>query len=490
MTKKISVIFSFVLILSMVVLSGCGCANNGATSYEVRLEVWGLFDDSDVMAKAISEYQKRNPRVKEIVYKKLTVDTYENDLMDALATGNGPDIFLVHNTWLPKHADKLAPVPVDNLSTSQTPILTPKQVQDQFADVVSSDFVSDGKVYALPLSVDSLALYYNKDMLNQAGIAAPPATWLDFDNAVKKITHVDSLGNINPSGAAMGMSSDASPGTGKINRATDILTLLMMQSGVDMISPQTKQAAFADFTSATYGGEASPGESALAYYTKFSNPSKAEYSWNSQQHNSVDAFIEGKTAMMLNYSWLIPKIESKAPKLNFGTAKVPQNKDKNGNGMDIDFANYWAYAVSKNKAQNQEFVKTAQQNNHAYATDSQRVAEAWKFIRFLTMPQSFSQDLPVAPAGTESTKFDPAAEYIANQAKPAARRDLVDKQKSDILLSPFAAGNLIAKSWAQPDNLGVEKIFDDLIDNVVLKGTKIHDAMQQAQNSVNVLMRK
>ena len=136
----------------------------------------------------------------------------------------------------------------------------------------------------------------------------------------------------------------------------------MMQSGVDMINPQTKQAAFADFTAATYGGEMSPGESALAYYTKFSNPSKAEYSWNSLQHNSVDAFIEGKTAMMLNYSWLIPQIQSKAPKLNLGIAPVPQNKDKNGNGMDIDFANYWGYAVSKNKVQNQEFVATAQQN--------------------------------------------------------------------------------------------------------------------------------
>ena len=173
-----------------------------------------------------------------------------------------------------------------------------------------------------------------------------------------------------------------------------------------------------------------------------------------------------------------------------GIARVPQNKDKNGNGLDIDFANYWAYAVSKNKAQNQEFVAAAQQNKHTYATNDQRIAESWKFIRFLTMPQSFSADLPVAPARAESANFDPAAEYIANQAKPAARRDLIEKQKSDILLSPFAEGNLIAKSWTQPDNLAVEKIFDDLIDNVVLKGMKIHDAMQQAQNSVNVLMRK
>ena len=231
MRKKILIFLSFALVLSLVLLSGCGCKNSSATNYEVRLEVWGLFDDSDVMAKTISEYLKRNSRVKDIIYKKLTVDSYENDLMDALATGNGPDIFLVHNTWLPKHFDKLMPVPMDNLSTNQAPILTPKQIQDQFMDVVSADFVSDGKIYALPLSVDSLALYYNKDLLNQAGIATPPATWVDFDKAVKKITRIDSFGNITTSGAAMGMSSDASPGTGKINRATDILTLLLMQAG-------------------------------------------------------------------------------------------------------------------------------------------------------------------------------------------------------------------------------------------------------------------
>ena len=491
MNKKISTIVSFALLASLVIFSGCGCRPTSTTSYEVRLEVWGLFDDSDVISKAISEYQKRNPRVKEIVYKKHTVDSYENDLMDALATGNGPDIFLVHNTWLPKHQDKLAAAPVDNLSANQTPILIPKQVQDQFADVVSADFVSDGKVFALPLSADSLALYYNKDLLNQAGIASPPATWPDFDAAVKKITHVDSLGNINPSGAAMGMSSDASSNTGgKINRATDILTLLMLQSGAEMFNPQTKMATFADFTKATYGGQISPGESALAYYTKFSNPANAEYSWNSQQHNSKDSFIEGRTAMMLNYSWLIPQIQTKAPKLNLGIAKVPQNKDKNGNGLDIDFANYWGYGVSANKVQNQESVATATQDKQIYATNDQRVAEAWKFIRFLTMPQSFSADLPNQPQTAESANFDPAAEYLKNQNKPAARRDLIEKQKSDILLSSFAQGNLIAKSWPQPDNLAVENIFDQMIDNVVLKGGKMHDAIIQAQNSVNVLLRK
>ena len=490
MNKKISVFFSLILLLSLVFLSGCGCSTSQPNSYEVRLEAWGLFDDSDVMSKAIGEYQKRNPRVKEIVYKKLTVESYENDLMDALATGNGPDIFLIHNTWLTKHSDKLAAAPLDNISANQAEIVSVKQAHDQFADVVTYDFVAGGKLYALPLSVDSLALYYNKDLLNQAGIATPPAIWIDFDDAVRKITRIDSFGNINISGAAMGMSSDASAGTGKINRATDILTLIMMQAGTDMINSKTGQAVFADFTGSTYGQETTPGEAALAYYTKFSNPSNAEYTWNSLQHNSVDSFIEGSTVMMINYSWLIPKIQSKAPKLNLGIARVPQNKDANGGGMDINFANYWGYAVSKNKAVNQDFAAAAQQSRRSYATDQQRIAEAWKFLRFLTMPPAASADLPVAPTTSESASFDPAAEYAANQLKPAARRDLIEKQKSDILLSPFAAGNLIAKSWAQPDNLAVERIFDDLIDNVVLKNRDLRDAIKQAQNSVNVLMKK
>ncbi len=493
MVKKISIFLSFALLGALVLLSGCGCRDTSTgPSYEVHLEVWGLFDDLDVMQKAISEFQKRDPRVKEIIYKKLTVDSYESDLMDALATGNGPDIFLVHNTWLTKHKDKLAPAPVDNLSADQTPIISPLQVANQFADVVFSDFVADNKVYALPLSVDSLALYYNKDLLNQAGISVPPATWMDFDQAVGKLTHIDSFGNITTAGASMGMSSDRedNPGGGKINRATDILTLLMMQSGAEMINSETGQAGFADFTKSSYGNQFSPGESALAYYTKFSNPANAEYTWNSLQHNSIDSFIEGHSAMMIDYSWLIPQVQEKAPKLNLGVANVPQNKDDDGNGLNINFANYWAYAVSANKVQNQGFVAEAIDNKRTYATNDQRVAEAWKFVRYLTLSQDFNTNLPVAPQTVDSANFDAAAEYVANQNKPAARRDLIEKQKSDILLAPFVAGNLIAKSWRQPDNLAVEKIFDQMIDNVVLKGGKIHDAIQQAQDAVNVLYRK
>lgn len=478
MNKKISIAASFLLIVTLSFLSGCGCKPR-VPNYQVNLEVWGLFDDSDVMAKAINEYKRRNPLVKEINYKKLTVDSYENDLRDALASGNGPDIFLIHNSWFAKHQDKLAPAP--------DTVVNAKQVQDSFVDVVSQDFVKESRVYALPLSVDSLALYYNKDILNQAGVSTPPKTWAEFDEAVMKITKVDTFGNIILSGATMGASSDASAGEGKINRATDILTAIMMQAGAEMYSSQSNSATFSDSTqkSLADNGQVPPGQAALSYYTKFSNRDNREYSWNSTMHNSVDSFIEGQSAMTLNYSWLIPRIQSKAPKLNLGISTLPQNIDKSGNGLNINFANYWGFAVSKIKASQSD---PNSGGGGTQATNDQRVGEAWRFVRFLTMSPSFSQDTDFKVA--QDPKYDPAAEYAETQKKPAARRDIIAQQKDDIMFAPFAEGNLVAKSWPQPDNLAVEKIFDAMIDDVALKNADPRKAVEQAQKDVNLLIKK
>ena len=471
-----------------MIFSGCSCQNSATNqNYKVNLEVWGLFDDSDAFTKAIQEYKKRNSKIGTITYKKMSVDSYENDLRDALAIGKGPDIFVIHHTWLNKHIDKLEPAPTEILAASgkKALFLNPRIIEDNFPDVVQKDFVKDLKVYALPLSVDSLALYYNKDLLNQAGISTPPKTWKEFDEVVQKITKVDSFGNITLSGAAMGASSDrpGNLGGGKINRATDILTLLMMQAGTEMYDSERNMAQFAEFPASFSGKDKAPGQMALEYYTKFSDLNSAQYCWNAQMHNSIDAFIEGETAMMINYSWIIPRIEDKAPKLNFGIAPVPQSKDQSGKGVDIDFANYWGLAVSKNK------IMTTEEGKPATATNEQRIAEAWRFLTYLTMrPDFMAPFLGTAP--TDSADYDPAAEYAEKQGKPAARRDLIEKQKEDLLLSPFAQGNLIARSWPEPDNLAVEKIFDEMIDDIVLRNENPEEVIHQAQNSVNLLIKR
>src|SRR5665647_2389031 len=296
-SKYKTIALCLMVVLMTFFLSGCSIFKTPAVTYKMDLEVWGLFDDSDTFDEAIAEYKKINPQIAKIIYKKLDQTTYENELIQSLAVGNGPDIILIQNSWLKKFADKITPAPID--------IVTEQGLRNQFADVVAGDFVNQGKVYAVPLSVDNLALYYNKDIFNQAGIVSPPKTWTEFVEDVKKTTKLDGLGQIKQSGAAMGTAYN-------INRSTDILNLLFLQNKTPMLDSDNRQAKF------------EAGVNALEFYTNFAKTGSAFYSWNGKMHYSVDAFSEGTLAMMLNYSWQEAVLKSKAPKLNFAVAPVPQ----------------------------------------------------------------------------------------------------------------------------------------------------------------------
>lgn len=75
---------------------------------------WGVFGDAEAYQEQIALFEKLNPSTK-IVYERKPEDTYEQELIDALAAGRGPDIFLIHNSWLLKHRPKLAPLPSELL---------------------------------------------------------------------------------------------------------------------------------------------------------------------------------------------------------------------------------------------------------------------------------------------------------------------------------------------------------------------------------------
>lgn len=418
-TVKSQLPLALLIIVSGVALMGFGCRapQRVQTTTTTTLVVWGLWQDSDSMGPIIRAFKDQTGVAVE--YKKVaSIATYEKDLLEALAEGRGPDIFVINNTWVEAKRGRLIPAPIE--------IINERQVREEFVDVVASDLVRDNLVYALPTSVDTLALYYNNNLFNSAGIAAPPKTWQEFQQDVIKLTQVSRLGVIGQSGAALGTAVN-------INRAPDILQMLMMQSGLKIIDTSRGERRI------DIAGDI--GERALAFYTDFSNKSKQVYTWDISQDYSIDAFAEGKTAMLFNYSYQIPVVKAKNPRLQFSIARVPQI---GGNTTPVTFASYWPFAVS---------------------ASSRSPQAAWQFVRFLASK--------------------PVAETINKaQGVPPARRDAIPDYQTNPVMGVFAEQALTAQSWPRVDIVATDGIFTTMIDSVATSGAAISDALRSAQDQL------
>lgn len=448
-------------ILTILTLSGALCKTVSKDITEatkpVQLVYWRVFDDSDAFTDLIAEYNKIHPNVN-ITYRKLRYEEFEPMLINALAEDRGPDIFSIHNTWMRGYQSKLLSLP-DNITlpyrTVQGTIkkdvvwemqtkksLSLRDLKTQFIDQATEDAVLPettdkgvaNKIFGLPLSVDTLVLYYNKELLNAAGIPEPAKDWQTLQEHVKKLTKQNTAGDIITAGIAMGAAEN-------VDRSTDILSVLMMQNGTKMTA-DNGAATFNIIPAGLEGRSTPPGIEALTFYTDFASPQKEVYSWNESMPSSIDAFIQGKAAYMLSYAYNLPTVRARAPKLNFGVAKLPQI----AGSAEVNFANYWMEVVSK---------KTTHPN------------EAWDFIQFITGAQNVEK-------------------YLNKTRKPTALRSLIQKQSEDIDLYPFVSQLLTAKSWYKGKNAAaMETAMKQMITDVI-KGTyTIPEAINLAVQKVN-----
>src|SRR3990167_3346421 len=84
---------------------------------QAYLEFWGVGDEQNDWADTINGFESTHSNIS-VKYTKLDPANYEKQLLDALASGSGPDVFMFHNAWLLKHANKAVPAPVDKLVLS------------------------------------------------------------------------------------------------------------------------------------------------------------------------------------------------------------------------------------------------------------------------------------------------------------------------------------------------------------------------------------
>ncbi len=395
----------------------------------VKLSVWG-FESKDAFDPIIKSYKQQRPNV-EVTYQQIPAENYESGLLNALAAGRGPDIFPLHNRALPKEKDKLAPVISTQFTLSQFEGLFPTIAEQDFTFSTSSA-LADKKIYALPLSIDTLALLYNKDLFDQAAIVRPPNTWDEFQTIIPRLRSISQTSQIQKAAAAIGGSKKT------IGTAVDLLNVLMLQNGTRMTTPDLREASFAS-------GSNNSGLQAFNFYLQFANPGSNYYTWNDNQPDSLESFSNGNTAMLFGYYSDFVRIKKKNPFLNIGVASLPQPAGASA----VNYADYWGLAVSK---------------------QSRASGWAWDFIIFLA-------------SQPEVSKL-----YLGAANRPPALRSLISGNINDPILGVFSRQALTARSWYEADEEKINGIFNAAIAAVLNGQFDSGKALLQAQDQISQLM--
>ncbi len=416
---------------------------------KITLNVWGVWDDSSDLASMIESYQAIHPYVT-INYKKLRYEEYDQMLVEGWATDSGPDIYAIPSSWINKQRDLyITPLPKTTraayyttkkvLFTTETKIswqtetsLTAKDIRDRFIDVVAKDVVRSDVVYGLPFGINTLVMYYNKELLNQASAIQPPTTWADFISLVESggITLTDEQDNIIRATAALGTAIN-------VPRANDIVTLLMLQNSTAMV---TNSKVTFDEPLASDPGY-SPGVEALRFYTDFASPDKSTYTWNALLPNALDYFATGKLGFFFGYPFQEPELKNKNRGVSYGIAPVPQVDPNN----KVNYANYWVYTVAKK---------------------STHPAESWNFLQYAASPKGVAQYLA-------ATKQSSVLKVLLNE-------ELKNPEKEEL-----AKQALTAKSWYYGKNpQTAEQYFNEMIEAVVADPGSILKSLTNTANKI------
>lgn len=415
--KKITTISA---LIGALLLAGFGCKGlsqeQQAATKPVTLEYWTVFDNVDALQALVAKYKVDRPYLT-VNIRQLRAEDFYTELVQDLAVDRGPDIVSINSRSIGTYQPMLAPMPAaardttvrvekgtvstQTIVNSQTIALpTANQLDQEYVQAVKSDVVRGGAIFGLPLSMDTLAIYYNKDLLDRAGVAEPPKDWEEFQEAIKKITKYDRRnGSIVQAGTALGTGNN-------IPNNDDLLYMLFKQSGVDFVD-RNGRAVFNVAPRDGRGGE-SPAMKVVSFYADFADPTRDTYSWNETMPNALEGFVNGSVAFFFGYSYHYPIIKARAPQLNFRVMPLLQLNPESPTNV----ANYSILGVT---------AKSKHQN------------EAWALVNYLTR--------------SAATK-----EYLDKSGRPTAIRGFIKDQQTNEALGPFVSQVLIAENWYRGSN--------------------------------------
>jgi ABC-type glycerol-3-phosphate transport system substrate-binding protein len=410
-----------VLIFALATAGGQGGGVGAVT-------IWGTLDPTAMQA-IIRNAAETDPRLSQVTYVQKDPAAYQADLSGALASGTGPDIFIITQDWAMHDASMAYTLPPSSISPTQ---FTSTFVQSALP------FLSDNGVVAIPLLADPLALYWDRDMVASAGFAQPVRYWDELPTQAQAITKKDDSGSIVKSAVDFG-------GYQNVDNAKDILATLILQAG-GLITARDNTGHFVPAIAGHAGSAAQATNSALNFFTDFADPSKPDYSWSKALPDARQAFAAQQLAYYIGYASEEPLIKQMNPNLNYAVAGMPQLRTAKAS---INFAKVYGLAVSK-QSQNQAGALT---------------------VALLLASAQVSGQLSVA-YGIPSARLD-----VLSQVQPGKGND-------DL----YAKMAIISRAWVDPDPSQTGPIFQTMVEDTTSGAASVSDAVLRADQTLGHIL--
>mgnify|MGYP001570397871 CR=1 FL=1 len=418
------IVFIALAIFGVLVFSGAiPIGQDNAPGGLGTVILWGTAKTTTI-APLLEEFNNANPTFI-VKYAQKSAESFDQELLEALAEGRGPDLLFLPDNLAFHYANKIFAIPYTSYPLAS--------FKSNFAGA-GEVFLTSRGILAFPLSIDTLLMYYNRSILDANGVIYPPVSWDDLISLIPKLTRKDDSNKIIKSAVALGHFSN-------VAHAKNILSALFMQAGNPIVTE--KDGVFNSSLSAR-SGTPNPA-SILKFYTDFADPNKNVYSWNKSFPNSSEAFSAENLSFYFGFASELPSLINRNPNQNLGAAPLPQIK------------------------------------NASFKLTSAQVTG----IALLASSKNFNTSFTAASllaTGDFASKF-----AIATGMAPA-RRDLLKVKPTDAFSPIFYDSALYARSWLDPSPVDTNNLFSRMVEGVLSNNTAVEAAISDASNKLNLLL--
>jgi multiple sugar transport system substrate-binding protein len=274
--------------MALVMLAACAMFTSGAFAQSKKtVTIWNYWETpkhQETLARICSDFNKSQGKI-EVVTKYIPFADFKKQLSIGAAASELPDIVIIDN---PDHASYSGM----GIFADITDKLASWPDLKQYFDGPLNSCKLNGRLYGIPFGSNCLSLYYNEDMLKAAGVK-PPKTWDELKSVALKTTK----GNVHGFGISAVQNEEGTFGflcwlwgsgntSFQINNAGGIKALSLMRD-----------------------------------LAKSGAMPKEVINWT--QGDTMNQFISGNLAMMVNGPWQVPTMRQQAPKLKWNVVQLP-----------------------------------------------------------------------------------------------------------------------------------------------------------------------